>query len=99
MLQHPSEQFKTDMPQTPGVPAQAGLPQPGFKPCRLIGFVAGLVFCLLCVRWLMLPKGAEAPRAAAPPQIEVPAPVPDASAALSQATGSQPCIASADDIV
>ena len=98
MLQRPSEQFKTDMPQIPGVSAQAGHPQSGFKPGRLIGFVAGLVFCLLCVRWLMLPKGAEAPRAAAPPQIEVPAPVPDASAALPHATESQPGIASVEEM-
>lgn len=86
------------MPQIPGVSAQAGHPQPGFKPGRLIGFVAGLVLCLLCVRWLMLPKAPEAPRAAAPPQIEVPAPVPDDSAALPQATESQPGIASVDEM-
>jgi hypothetical protein len=96
--QPPSERFKTDMPRIPGVSAQAGRPQPGFKPVRLIGFLAGLVFCLLCVRWLMLPKAAEAPRAAAPPQIEVPAPVPDASAALPHATESQPGIASVEEM-
>jgi len=99
MLQHPpSERFKTDMPEIPGVSAQAGRPQPGFKPVRLIGFVAGLVFCLLCVRWLMLPKGAEAPRVAAPAQIDVPAPVPDASAALPHATELQLGIASVDEM-
>src|SRR5260370_28513929 len=98
MLQRPSEQFKTDMPQIPGVSAQAGHPQPGFKPVGRIGFVAGLVFCLLCVRWLMRPKAPEAPRAAAPPQIEVPAPVPDASAALPHATESQPGIASVEEM-
>src|SRR5260370_312465 len=98
MLQRPCEQFKTDMPQIPGVSAQAGHPQSGFKPGRLIGFVAGLVFCLVCVRWLMRPKAPEAPRAAAPPQIEVPAPVPDASAALPHATESQPGIASVEEM-
>ena len=86
------------MPQIPGVSAQAGRPQPGFKPVRLIGFLAGLVFCLLCVRWLMLPKAAEAPRVAAPPQIEVPAPIPDANAALPHATESEPGIASVDEM-
>jgi hypothetical protein len=98
MQQRPSEQFKSDMPQIPGVSAQAGRPQPGFKPGRLIGFVAGLVFCLICVRWLMRPKAPEAPRAAAPPQIEVPEPIPDANAALPHATESEPGIASVDEM-
>ena len=97
-LQPRSERFKTDMPQIPGVSAQAVGPQPGFKPVRLIGFLAGLVFCLLCVRWLMRPKAPEAPRVAAPPQIDVPAPLPDASAALPHATESQPGIASVEEM-
>src|SRR6266852_6238575 len=96
--QPPSQRFKTDMPQIPGVSAQSATPQPGFKPVRLMGFLAGLVFCLLCVRWLMLPKTAEAPRVAAPPQIEVPAPIPDASATLPRATESQPGIATVDEM-
>ncbi|HXN53234.1 MAG TPA: hypothetical protein VN943_14985 [Candidatus Acidoferrum sp.] len=92
-----SERFKTDMPQIPGVSAQAARKQPGFKPVRLIGFLAVLVFSLVCVRWVMRPKAAEAPPVAPTPQIEVPAPA-DASAALPHATESQPGIASLQEM-
>src|SRR6266849_11134587 len=97
--QPPSQRFKTDMPQIPGVSAQSATPQPGFKPVRLIGFLAGLVFCLICVRWLMRPRGAEAPVVAPTPQIEVPAPAPDANAALPHATESEPSIAGLEEMV
>lgn len=86
------------MPQIPGVSAQPAASHPGFKPVRLVGFLAGLVFCLLCVRWVMRPKASEAPAAARPPQIDVPAPAPDASAALPHATESQPGVASVQEM-
>jgi hypothetical protein len=96
--QPPSQRFKSDMPQIPGVSAQGARAQPGFKPVRLIGFLAGLVFLLLCVRWVMRPKRVDAPPAAAAPQIDVPAPAADANAALPHATESQPGIASVDEM-
>src|SRR3981189_19476 len=95
----PSQRFKTDMPQIPGVSAQPATQQAGFKPVRLIGFLAGLVFCLICVRWLRRPRGAEAPAVAPTPQIEIPAPEPDATAALPHATETQPGIASVGEMV
>ena len=94
----PSQRFKTDMPQIPGVSAQAGTPQPGFKPVRLIGFLAALVFFLICLRWVMRPGAAEAPVVAPTPQIEIPAPAPDANAALPHATETQPGIASVGEM-
>jgi hypothetical protein len=96
--QPPSQRFKTDMPQVPGVAAPSNASQPGFKPVRLIGFLAGLIFCLLVVRWVMRPKTAEAPRVAPTPQIEVPAPAADANAALPHATESQPGIATVEEM-
>ena len=94
----PSQRFKTDMPQIPGVSAQSATSQPGFKPVRLIGFLAGLVFCVICVRWLMRPRGVEAPAGASRPQIEIPAPAPDPIAALPHATETEPGIASVGEM-
>jgi hypothetical protein len=96
--QRPSGRFKTDMPQIPGLSTQGDPPQPGFKPVRLLGFLAALVFSLVCVRWLMRPKAPEAAPLAPPPQIEVPAPASDANAALPQATESEPGIASVEEM-
>jgi hypothetical protein len=96
--QPPSGRFKTDMPKIPGVSAQKAPPQPGFKPVRLIGFLAGLVFCLVLVRWVMRPKTPEAAPAAPIPQIDVPAPAPDPNAALPHATEAQPGVASVQEM-
>jgi hypothetical protein len=96
--QSPSERFKTDMPQAPGVSARGVQSQPGIKPVRLVGFLAALVFCLIFVRWLMLPKAPAASPVAPTPQIEVPAPAPDANAALPLATESRPSIASVEEM-
>lgn len=96
--QPPSGRFKTDMPKIPGVSAQKARPQPGFKPVRLIGFLAGLVFCLVLVRWAMRPKTPEAAPAAPIPQIDVPAPAPDPNAALPHATEAQPGVASVQEM-
>jgi hypothetical protein len=98
--QPPSERFKTDMPQIPGVAAQRARAQsqPGFKPVRLVGFLAALVFCLLLVRWAMRPKAQEVAPAGPTPQIEVPAPAADPNAALPHATEAQPGIASVQEM-
>jgi hypothetical protein len=98
MPEQPPSRFKTDMPQIPGVPTQAPRTQPGFKPVRLIGFIAALVFCLLLVRWVMRPQVPEASPAKPAPQIDIPPPAPDANAALPHATESQPGIASIDEM-
>ena len=97
--QSPSdERFKAVTPQVPGASSRVGHSQPGFKPVRLIGFVAALIFALIFVRWLMLPKAPEASPAARTPQIEVPPPAPDPNAALPLATESQPSIASVEEM-
>src|SRR4029077_15668856 len=96
--QPPSERFKADVPQVPGPSARAVHPQPGFKPARLIGFLAALVFSLIFVRWLMLPRAPEAPPATPTPQIEGPAPAPGANAGLRPANESQPSIASVEEM-
>lgn len=96
--QPPSQRFKTDMPQIPGVSTQGPRRQHGFKPVRLVGFLACLVFLVLCVRWVMRPKTTEAPPITPTPQIDVPAPAADANAALPHATESQPGIANVEEM-
>jgi hypothetical protein len=100
MPNHPrAARFKSDMPEVPGVSTQAARPQTaGFKPVRLIGFLAALVFCLLCVRWLMRPRGPQRAAVGPAPQIEVPAPAADPSAALPHATESEPGIATVEEM-
>ncbi|HLZ90800.1 MAG TPA: hypothetical protein VKQ28_03730 [Candidatus Acidoferrum sp.] len=94
----PSQRFKPDVPQIPGLPEQGAGSQAGFRPMRFIGFAASLIFGLLVVRWLMLPTTRPAPPATTPPQIEVPAPASDPNAAMPLATPSEPQIASVDEM-
>ena len=96
--QPPSERVKTDIRQIPGGSAQAAHSQPGFKPVRLIGFLAALVLCLVCVRWLMRSRAPQAAPVAPTPQIEVPAPAADPSAELPHATELEPGIASVEEM-
>ncbi len=96
--QPPSERFKADTSQVAGISARNVHARPGFKLLRLIGSLAALIFLLVCVRALMLPKAPAAPPAAPTPQIEVPAPATDANAALPLATESQPSIASVEEM-
>jgi hypothetical protein len=91
-----SERFKADMPQIPGV-AAAGASS-GVKPAnstpRLIAALAAFVLlCLLGSHWLLRSKPVEAPPAAPPPQIEVPSPAVDPTAAMPHATPTAPEIA------
>jgi hypothetical protein len=61
---------------------------------RLVaGLVVVLVICLLGSRWLLRPQHTEAPPAAPPPQIEVPAPAVDPTASMPHATAVAPEIA------
>lgn len=90
--------FKADMPQIPGVPVQPTRTQPGFKPVRLMGFLAGLIFLLLCVRWVMRPRTPETSPAGTAAQVEIPPPAADANAALPHATESRPGIATVDEM-
>ncbi len=96
--QPPSDRFKTEMPQIPGVSTSAPQEQLGFRPLRLAGFLAALLICLLTVRWLLRPKTADLPVAAPAAQIEVPAPAANPSAAPPNSTEMQPGIASVSEM-
>jgi hypothetical protein len=90
------ERFKAEMPQIPGVSGEPG-PQRSLSANPAVRLVAGLLvvllICFLGSRWLLRSKHAEAPSAPSPPQLEVPAPAADPSAALPRATAAAPDIA------
>jgi hypothetical protein len=97
--QPPSQRSKPEMPQIPGVSPQSVRPQqPGLKPVRLIGFLAGLVACLFLVRWVMRSNAPEAAPARPTPQIELPEPAADPNAALPHATETEPGIATVQEM-
>src|SRR6267378_1647894 len=93
--QPPSDRFKTEMPQIPGVsgpgPRSATAPNPAVK--LVIGLLAVLLVVFLGARWALRPKRAEPRSAALQPQIEVPAPAPDPDTLLPHATPADPGIA------
>jgi hypothetical protein len=87
------ERFKPEMPQIPGV--AGSVPSSNSKISNTVLVVAGLVATAILIfggRWVLRPKQAETV-AAPPPQIEVPAPAPDPSAALPHASQEDPGIA------
>ena len=92
--QPPSDRFKTEMPQIPGVTApghRAGSANPAVK--LVIGLLALLLVVFVGARWALRPKRV-APRASEQqPQIEVPAPAPDPASLLPHATEGAPGIA------
>ena len=90
------DRFKAEMPHIPGVTG-AGTPRQGIAASPIFRMVAGLVVvvvvCLIGSRWLLRPKHAETPTAAAPPQIEIPPPAIDPTASMPRATAAAPEIA------
>lgn len=96
--QPPSDRFKTEMPQIPGVTVPLPRPprsRPSIK--LVIGLLAVLVVAFLGVRWTLRPRHAES-RSAEQPQIEVPSPAPDPSTLLPHATGANPGIANVEEM-
>src|SRR5260370_1108284 len=90
--QPPSDRFKSEMPQIPGVSGPRSSPASNPAVKLVIGLLAVLLVVFLGARWALRPKRAE-PRPAAQPQIEVPAPAPDPDPLLPHATATDPGIA------
>jgi hypothetical protein len=98
--QSPTDRYKADMPQIPGVSAQGARPSALNSPTvRLVG---GLLLVLVAVffaaRWVLRPHHSDLPVAEPPPKIEVPAPAPDPNAALPHATQQDPGIANVSEM-
>src|SRR5882724_9157378 len=96
--QQQPERFKAEMPQIPGVVAEAA-PRPGkgLAENPAVRLVAGLLIALVMLfvssRWLFHSKHTEAVAPPAPAQIEVPTPPVDPAAAIPHATAANPEIA------
>jgi len=97
--QSPTDRYKADMPQIPGV---SSTPRPGPLSNPTLRLTAGLLVVLVGIffgaRWLLRPHHTELPVAEPPPKIEVPAPAPDPNALLPHATQQDPGIASTSEM-
>jgi hypothetical protein len=98
--QPPSDRYKAEMPQIPGVAAAPSIRGQRSNPAiRIIaGLIVVLVLLFIGVRWALHPKHVESPLAEPLAQIEVPSPPPDPAAALPHATESEPGIATTADL-
>ncbi|PYT53834.1 MAG: hypothetical protein DMG46_23410 [Acidobacteria bacterium] len=94
--QPPSDRFKSEMPQIPGVSGPGSrattAPNPAVK--LVLGLLAVLLVVFLGARWALRPKHAAPQSVEQQPQIEVPSPAPDPSTLLPHATDADPGIAS-----
>jgi len=95
--QPPSDRYKSEMPQIPGVSGSraTGAPNPAVK--LVVGLLAVLLVVLLGALALR-PKHAAPQAVEQQPQIEVPAPAPDPSTLLPHATDANPGIASVTEM-
>jgi hypothetical protein len=93
--QPPSDRFKADMPQIPGVTAPGSPPVASHDSVLKlgIGLIAVLLVVFLGARWALRPRHAEPKAAEQQPQIEVPSPAPDPSTLVPHATDASPGIA------
>ncbi len=91
----PSDRFKTEMPQIPGVsaPRSSAVSNPAVK--LVAGLLAVLLIVFVGARWGLRAKHAAPQSAQQQPQIEVPPPAPDPSTLLPHATDAEPGIADA----
>src|SRR5438093_7968667 len=93
--QPPSDRFKSEMPQIPGVSGPGSrattAPNPAVK--LVLGLLAVLLVVFLGARWALRPKHAAPQSVDQQPQIEVPSPAPDPSTLLPHATDAEPGIA------
>jgi hypothetical protein len=96
----PSDRFKTEMPQIPGVsgpgPRSSAAPNPALK--LVIGLLALLLVVFLGARWELRPRHAPTQSVEQQPQIEVPSPAPDPSTLVPHATPADPGIASLEEM-
>ena len=95
----PSDRFKTETPQIPGVSADDAHPAGRDSSLKLIlGLVAVLVVAFLGVRWALGPRQADTKATSPQPQIDVPSPAADPSALAPHASDNAPSIASVGEM-
>jgi hypothetical protein len=92
--QPPSDRFKTEMPEIPGVNGPGARPAADNHGVKLvIGLLALLLVVFLGARWALRPRHVEPRFSNQQPQIEVPSPAPDPSTLIPHATEADPGIA------
>jgi hypothetical protein len=92
--QPPSERFKTEMPQIPGVTGPVARPAGTNSAVKLvIGLLTVLLLVFVGARWALRPRHVEPKVAEVRPEIEVPSPAPDPSTLLPHATEANPGVA------
>jgi hypothetical protein len=98
--QPPSDRFKTEMPQIPGVSGPSARVSTASNPAvkLVIGLLALLLLVFLGARWALRPRHARTQSVEQQPQIEVPAPAPDPSTLVPHATPADPGIASLEEM-
>ncbi len=98
--QPPSDRFKTEMPQIPGVSSPGEHVSTTVSPAAklVIGLLAVLLVVFVGARWALRPKHVEPKAADQQPQIEVPSPAPDPSTLMPHATETDPAIAGVDEM-
>jgi hypothetical protein len=98
--QPPSDHFKSEMPQIPGVyvadPRTPTVTNPAFK--LVIGVLAVLLVVFMGARWAVRSKHVEPRTAEQQPQIEVPTPAPDPRTLLPHASDAAPGIAEVAEV-
>lgn len=92
--QPPSERFKAEMPQVPGV-SGPGTRAAGTNPAAklVIGLLAGLLVVFVGARWGLRPRHVAPKMAGEQPELEIPSPAPDPSTLVPHATDANPGIA------
>jgi hypothetical protein len=92
--QPPSDRFKTEMPEIPGLNGPGARPAAGNPAVKLvIGLLALLLVVMLGARWALRPRHVEPRLSDQQPQIEVPSPAPDPRTLIPHATEADPGIA------
>ncbi len=91
--QPPSDRFKTEMPQIPGVSGARATAAPNPAVKLVVGLLVVLLVVFLGARWALRPQHAAPRTAEQQPQIEVPSPAPDPSTLLPHASSADPGIA------
>jgi hypothetical protein len=98
--QPPSDRFKTEMPEIPGLSGTGPRARPAGNPAvkLVIGLLALLLVVFLGARWALRPRQADSRLSDRQPQIEVPAPAPDPSTLVPRATEADPGIANVSEM-
>ena len=101
--QPPSDRFKTEIPQIPGVSTNATTDArpadtSGSSTKLVIGLIALLVVIFLGAHFALRPSHSDTKAGERQPQIDVPSPAPDPSAVVPHATDAAPGIATIEDM-